>query len=175
FPALNQNGNPPSAASVAPASGMTSNGSGTLPNSEPRKVRTLTVHSDQPDGAALPTSSVPAAPKPGQAARNTPAAPTQRTPPTSANASAAPMALVPADSPPADPRTRVANTNPAPPAQPSAPGTPSATGSYLVQVSSQRNEADAQASYRALQGKFPAVLGSHSPVIKRADLGDKRS
>ncbi len=46
-------------------------------------------------------------------------------------------------------------------------------GGYLVQVSSQQNEADAQASYRALQGKFPAVLGSHPPVIKRADLGDK--
>ena len=30
-----------------------------------------------------------------------------------------------------------------------------------------------QASYRALQSKFPAVLGSRSPVIKRADLGDK--
>jgi hypothetical protein len=47
------------------------------------------------------------------------------------------------------------------------------TGGYLVQVSSQRNEADAQASYRALQGKFPSVLGSRSPLIKRADLGDK--
>ena len=47
------------------------------------------------------------------------------------------------------------------------------SGGYLVQVSSQRNEADAQASYRSLQSKFPAVLGSRSPVIKRADLGDK--
>src|SRR5262249_54976409 len=46
-------------------------------------------------------------------------------------------------------------------------------GGYLVQVSSQRNEADAQASYRGLQGKFPNVLGSHWPVIRRADLGDK--
>lgn len=43
----------------------------------------------------------------------------------------------------------------------------------MVQVSAQRNEADAQASYRAMQSKFPAVLGSHTPVIKRADLGDK--
>ena len=50
---------------------------------------------------------------------------------------------------------------------------PSAGGGYLVQVSSQKNEADAQASYRALQGKFPTVLGSRPPVIKRADLGDK--
>jgi SPOR domain len=30
-----------------------------------------------------------------------------------------------------------------------------------------------QASYRALQNKFPAALGSRAPVIKRADLGDK--
>ena len=34
-------------------------------------------------------------------------------------------------------------------------------------------EADAQASFRALQSKFPNVLGSRSPVIKRADLGEK--
>jgi SPOR domain len=47
------------------------------------------------------------------------------------------------------------------------------TGGYLVQVSSQRSEIDAQASYKALQGKFPAVLGSRAPLIKRADLGDK--
>ncbi len=57
-----------------------------------------------------------------------------------------------------------------PPTQKEGIGGP---GGYLVQVSSQRNEADAQASYRALQSKFPAVLGSRSPVIKRADLGDK--
>jgi cell division protein FtsN len=44
---------------------------------------------------------------------------------------------------------------------------------YVVQVSSQRSEADAQASYKALQGKFPSVLGSRAPLIKRADLGDK--
>ena len=42
-----------------------------------------------------------------------------------------------------------------------------------MQVSSQKNEADAQASYRALQSKFPTVLGSRPPVIKRVDLGDK--
>ena len=36
-----------------------------------------------------------------------------------------------------------------------------------------RTKSDAQASYRALQGKYPTVLGSRSPVIKRADLGDK--
>jgi cell division septation protein DedD len=90
----------------------------------------------------------------------------------SANASAsAPMSLVPqGNQAAAETRTRVADTNPVQ-AVPVA-AAPSG-GGYLVQVSSQRNEADAQASYRALQGKFPAVLGSHSPVIKRADLGEK--
>jgi hypothetical protein len=48
------------------------------------------------------------------------------------------------------------------------------TGGYLVQVASQRSEVDAKAFYRALQDKFPAVLGSRIPVIKRADLGDRQ-
>ena len=51
-------------------------------------------------------------------------------------------------------------------------GVPAAGGGYLVQVSSEKNEADAQASYRALQTKFPSVLGSQSPVIKRVEWGD---
>ena len=40
-------------------------------------------------------------------------------------------------------------------------------------MSSQRSESDAQSSYKALQGRYPAVLGSHTPLIKRADLGEK--
>ena len=47
------------------------------------------------------------------------------------------------------------------------------TNGYLVQVSSQRSEADAQTSYKSLQTKFPDVLGQRQPVIKRADLGEK--
>jgi hypothetical protein len=47
------------------------------------------------------------------------------------------------------------------------------SGGYLVQVSSQKNEADAQSSYRALQGKYPSVLGPHSSLVKRVDLGEK--
>jgi len=48
------------------------------------------------------------------------------------------------------------------------------TGSYSVQVSSQRSEATAQASYEFLQGKYPDLLGSRTPLIKRVDLGDDR-
>ncbi|HTF01088.1 MAG TPA: SPOR domain-containing protein, partial [Bradyrhizobium sp.] len=93
----------------------------------------------------------------------------------------APMPLTPqGGSPPAatpaDTRAaRVAAATPTNPDQAAPPpaAAASAGGGYLVQVSSQRNEADAQASFRALQGKFPAVLGSREPVIKRADLGEK--
>lgn len=47
-------------------------------------------------------------------------------------------------------------------------------GSYLVQVSSQRSEVDALASYQVLQNKFPDLLGPRPPVVKRADLGAAR-
>jgi cell division protein FtsN len=94
-------------------------------------------------------------------------------PSATANASAnAPLSLAPQgaqSAPAAEPRTRIASTNPAQ----SAPSGAASGGGYVVQVSSQRNEADAQASYRALQSKFPSVLGSRSPLIKRADLGEK--
>jgi hypothetical protein len=160
FPPLNQNPNPPAAASVAsttlpPASG----GNGTLPSNEPRKIRTLSVRGDQPDAAATPVGAPPPA-KPTPATRSL----------ANANASTAnaPLALTPQQSavPVVEPRTRVAATTAADQVSPTG-------GGYLVQVSSQRNEADAQASFRALQGKFPAVLGSKEPVIKRADLGEK--
>jgi hypothetical protein len=169
FPSLNQNANPPSPASVASTTlPPSSAGNGTLSSNEPRKIRTLSVKGDQPDAAATPVGSTPPPAKPTPATRSV----------ANANASTAnaPIALTPqGGSPPAaapaDTRAaRVAATNPTPD-QP-AP-TASASGGYLVQVSSQRNEADAQASFRALQGKFPAVLGSREPVIKRADLGEK--
>jgi len=184
FPPLNQNSSPPSAASVSPGAAPppAAAANGTLPSSEPRKIKTFSVRGEQPDGAAVPVGTAPPA-KPAPAARTAttppPAAPsaTPRSPPSSANASAnAPLSLAPQGAaqpaPPADTRTRVATTNPVQPAPAPAPGASGGGGGYVVQVSSQRNEADAQASYKALQGKFPAVLGSRAPLIKRADLGD---
>ena len=55
FPPLNQNGNPPPVASVttaAPPPATTANG--TLPNSEPRKIKTLAVKGDAARMAACP-------------------------------------------------------------------------------------------------------------------------
>jgi len=51
--------------------------------------------------------------------------------------------------------------------------TASAAGHYAVQVSSQRSEAEAQAAFRSLQGKYPSQLGGREPIIRRADLGSK--
>ncbi|WP_375414924.1 SPOR domain-containing protein [uncultured Bradyrhizobium sp.] len=146
FPPLNTNANPPPAASVAPgAKPVSAAANGTMGGDEPRKIRTLAVKGDPADVAATP------APKPATAPRPVPAPAAARVPTPAANANAsanAPLSLSPQAAP--------------------AGGT-----SYVVQVSSQRSEADAQASYRALQGKFPSVLGSRTPLIKRADLGDK--
>lgn len=176
FPPLNPNSNPPSAASVAPAGAFPAAvaGNGTLSNgTEPRKIKTLAVRGDQADGATLPVNAPPPAkpaPAPKAAAAPAPAAPATRSPPSSANASAnGPLSLTPQPgqaAPAAEPRTRVAATN-------SVPAASNGGGGYLVQVASQKNESDAQASYRTLQGKYPSVLGSRPPVIRRADLGDK--
>jgi hypothetical protein len=173
FPPLNQNANPPSPASVAPGALPSSNSAnGTMPNNQPRPIKTFTVRGDQAD-AGTPAAAVP----PAAAAKTAPAAHTaaKTAPaPSAANANAssanAPLSLSPqgAAPAPAGAPTTVATNTPVPIA-PSA----SSGGGYLVQVSSQKNEADAQASYRVLQGKFPSVLGSHSAVIKRADLGEK--
>jgi len=174
FPALNPNANPPSVASVVPG-GMppTSAANGTLPSSEPRKIKTLSVKGDAAD-SGMPANAGPPPAKPGAAAaRPTAPPPPAAAPrnPSSANASAnAPLSLTPQAAPAAaEPPARVAAANPTASVAPAASG----SGGYVVQVSSQKNEADAQASYRALQSKFPTVLGSRAPLIKRADLGDK--
>ena len=179
FPPLSPNASPPPPSSVStttmpPATTGATPTNGTLLNNEPRKIKTLSVRGDQADSGvppapvAVPPPTSPPATKPaaaskGQAAARS-AAPSANGPvslaPDGAQAAAAPAARV------------ATTTNPAPPV-PSAPVAASSGGGFLVSVSSQQSEADAQNSYRALQNKFPSQLGSRSPVIKRTDLGDK--
>jgi len=54
-------------------------------------------------------------------------------------------------------------------AQPTQP----ALRGYVVQVSARRTKADAEASFRSLQSKFPRQLGGRTATIERADLGAK--
>src|SRR5262249_14761188 len=98
--------------------------------------------------------------------------------PAAAPPAAAPRAAMP---PPARPTPAPqTKTGPLAIAPPSAEAPPpvrtvrtSTDGSYVVQVSAQKTEADAQASDRALHQKYPDVLGSRQASIRRADLGDK--
>ncbi|WP_029057179.1 SPOR domain-containing protein [Stappia stellulata] len=46
-------------------------------------------------------------------------------------------------------------------------------GAYVVQVSSQRTQDQAQAAFDNLQRRYSGVLGGVTPVIQRADLGDR--
>jgi cell division protein FtsN len=50
---------------------------------------------------------------------------------------------------------------------------PAASGSYLVQVSSQKSEADAESAYRGIQSKYGTVLSGQPHQVRRADLGTK--
>jgi hypothetical protein len=155
FPPLNVNNNPPSTASVAPAAKPLAGPPTLQAGDEPRKIRTFAVRGDQDPNA---TPAAKQLPKQAAAAR----------PVANANASA-PLSLSPQAAAPAAAPARIANNAPTQ----IAPATGNGSGGYLVQIASQRNEAEAQASFRALQGKYPAVLGSRTATIRRADLGEK--
>ena len=176
FPPLNQNANPPPAASVSPSAPMPAGtGNGTMPNNEPRRIKTLAVKGDAGrqrrrcrSGASAPPPRP--APPTRNAAAPAAAAPT-REPAVIGQCQRQCAAVACAAGRPSRSRRpawpRVTPTNPR------RPRFRAVAADILVQVTSQKNEADAQASFRALQGKYPSVLGSRSPVIKRADLGDK--
>jgi len=166
-------------------------GSGVV-TSEPKKVRTIAIHPDQPVGdaapssmsaAAAPSRSAPAprvaaaAPRPApettaDAEENAPAArpaPSRQSAPASSNA---PLSLNPNGAPSrAAPAPAPAQTAAVAPQAPAAASTGGA-GSY-VQVSSQRSESEAQAAFRGLQAKFPDQLGNRQPSIHKVDLGAK--
>lgn len=173
FPNLAGQGQP--AANVAPA------GAGAVPAAaEPKRVRTVTIKPDQ--GGEAPA---PAPTQRSTSSRSAAAAPTTVDDILNgAPSSNSPLALSPTTQPQAAPsqpaaqpqrhaaRTPAASSPfPAPITTGTSGG--AAAGAYAVQVTSQRTESDAQASYRSLQQQFPSVLGSRQPVIRRADLGDK--
>jgi len=137
---------------------------------EPKKVRTVVIRPDASDVSGKPVSSQPApAPRPAAA----PAAPKAAT--ASAARNSGPISLEPQPSEPAAAPAARTRTAAAPPA--SARAAPEATESeasgFVVQLSSQKSEAEAQSSFRSLQAKFPNELSGLQPIIRRADLGSK--
>ena len=182
---------PGQASAPLPAPGASAGGAG-----ETKKIRTIAIRPDQNSGApvevAPPQAPAPAARATAPAARQAAAAPraepedTRPAGPTpvrqipirqSAAPASAPLSLNPdaqASAPAAAPAAPAARAAPQPRAVASAPtAAADPSGNYLVQVSSQRSEGEAQTAFRSLQGKYPAQLGNRQAVIRRADLGDK--
>lgn len=58
------------------------------------------------------------------------------------------------------------------PPQPPALQVPTA-GGYIVQLSSQRSEAAAQATSRTLQTKYASIFGDRQPFVRRSDFGNR--
>jgi len=133
----------PVASQQAPA------GSAGTASNEPKKVRTVTIRPDGGDGNAKPVS----------------------------RGSGGPLSLDPqakeANAPPAPPAPRATRSAAAPAPRAAPESESSSTSGFLVQLSSQKTEAEAAASFRSLQAKFPNELGRRQPVIQRADLGSK--
>ena len=164
-------------APVAPTQGTSAPqpSAGTASGSnEPKKIRTVTIRPDGSDTSGRPvTSQVATAAAPVM----TPAAPRQVAPTPAAPKAAparnnGPISLDPQSEPSAAPRTRTAAAPPA--ATPAAPdATESASDGYMVQLSSQKSEAEAHSSFRSLQARFPTELNGLQPVVRRADLGSK--
>ena len=177
FPALNQNASPPPVASVSPsAPPPAASATGTMPNSEPRKIKTLAVKGDAAENAGIPAAVAPAA-KPAPAPKTATApAPAARNP-SAANASA-PLSLAPpggvtaggctAHRPGWRQRQSSANRTPLPASEGGG-----YAGSGLLPVTSQDSEPAARESFRAwYRASMPAVLGfPDAHVIKRVDLG----
>jgi len=163
FPPLTQNANPPTVSSASMNMRPTGAnvGNGTLSGEEPRKIRTLSIRPDQADSAA----AAPAAPARQQAPAQRAPAPASTASTSAPPANNAPVSLSPQAQPQAAPaeRPRVASINPA-----AVTG-----GGAFVQVSSQKTEADAKASFRALQGKYASILGSRSVSIHKAEIAGK--
>jgi hypothetical protein len=142
---------------------------GAAGGSEPKKVRTVTIRPDGNDMSGRPVGALPPGTQPPATTRAAPPPPAPRAAPT-ANGGANPISLDPQAAPPAPaPSNRTAA---APPAARSAPETTASAG-FVVQLSSQKTEAEAQSSFRSLQAKFPTELGDRQPIIRRADLGSK--
>jgi hypothetical protein len=117
---------------------------------EPKKVKTIPI---RPDGTLGTDTSGSRSPAPARA--QAPAAQ-----PTDARASAgAPMRTA---SIPAPGAAGPAVTAPTP-----------ATGAYVVQLVSNKSEAEAQSAFKILQAKYPGVLGNRTALIRRVELGDK--
>jgi len=149
------------APAAAPPSGVSANG-------EPRKVHTETIRPNQVAAAdigqpvAPPLAAIPAAPPVAAPPPPAPAAPPAPVRQVAPKPKQAPQVAM--QSPAAQPTETAA----VPPAREAA-----AAGGYVVQLSSQKTEDEARASFKVLAAKYASVFGDREPLIKRVTIPDK--
>ena len=132
------------------------------PPQPPKRMAAAAPQADPDADTAKPAATLRVPPP---VAQHQAAAPAPKNAPMSLSPDAAEPR--PAAAPRAQPAARTA-----PAALASAPAVGGA-GGYAVQVSAQRSEAEAQAAFRSLQGKYPEQLGSRQAMIHKVDLGAK--
>src|SRR5439155_6212988 len=142
---------------------------------EPKRVRTVTIRPDGTDLSGRPVNSLgpSAGLAPASSTRGAPSARAAAAPPSTR--SGEPISLDPqgqASEPPSAARERPPAAAPPPTRVAAAPANGTG-GGYFVQLSSQKSDADAQASIRSLQAKYPHLLNGQSMAVRRADLGAK--
>lgn len=147
---------------------------------EPRKVRTVAI---RPDGTPVPAgvdSNQPiatgSAPSRSLGAAATSAQPSPQRSAAAAPAQAAPKAQERATTPPAATTpaapTRLASAPAAaaPEAAPATAAVRAGTGDFVVQLGAPGSEAEARATFAALQRKYPQQLGGQSPIVRKTEL-----
>jgi hypothetical protein len=135
------------------------------PAAEPKRIKTVTIRPEgqQEDAAPPPAASSARTTAPAPAAPPPPARVVR--PATPVAPGGEPMSITPQAAPAPSPRSQTALAAPPPPR--------ANAGDYVVQLSAQKSESDAQASFRAMQAKYPSVLSGRQPLIRRKDLGAK--
>ena len=195
-------GMPAAQASAPPDAAQPATGNGII-SGEPKKIHTIAIRPDQLGAGGSQPAAAQQSPQPQPQAQMAPQPPARPAAPlaraaTSAAPAATPepprqaeaRAVVPLRHTESISRSEPLSLNPNAPGAPIAARAPVRTavvapqarvapaatalgGGYAVQLSSQRSEAEAQASFRSLQAKFPKQLGGRQASIHRVELGAK--
>jgi len=140
---------------------------GPAPSGDPKRVRTVPIRVDQSAPSDRTASRPVPSPQYQPALPSPQSQPALPSPPRQAAA-----ALPPPYAPPPAAEGRLGGGVPVATAPDAAASRAIEAGGFVVQLSAQRSEAEAQAAFRALQTKY-SMLSGRDPLIRRKDLGEK--
>ena len=138
----------PSSTNAAPPSGNINNATGN--QTEPHKVRTVTIRPDSQGNVSPPAAASTRAAAPAPSAARAPAN--------------APLSLTPQ----ATERVATANSS----AGSTASSAPAGVG-YMVQVSAQKSAAEATSAFKSAQTRYSSLLGSYQVVLRKKEVAGK--